>query len=165
MDKNTGCEVRGRQPTQVALSSQLPLVGASACWETLGFSVEHMPQSYPIQEVRELGYLYTNSHQLLIEDCFQEAQILWNFCPASRAGKTGLMARESAQPREFRCWQLEVGPVQTEMIRTRGYGWGNDSICCTVLKTSCVQGSHLTVREVDFVCLHRADSLLEETNK
>lgn len=61
---------------------------------------------------------------------------------------------------------MEVGPARTETIRTRGYGWDNDSICYIVFKDFlCARHSHIIVIKMDFVCLHRVYSLVEETNK
>lgn len=69
----------------------------------------HAPQKYPIQEMRELECLCTNSCQSLANRFSQRTLIPCYFgllCPSI---KQNLVARDSPQEKACRCWHLEFG--------------------------------------------------------
>lgn len=52
----------GNRPLEVRYASVSPVCDlSSSCWESLGGDIDCTSLSYPLWELRELGYLYTSS--------------------------------------------------------------------------------------------------------
>lgn len=90
-------------------------------------TLEREPQSYPTQEARELGHLYTNSTSQWLRtpsavgyELLLGGVIPWHFWPVLNVHRWALVIRESPQAKRCGCEQLKAEPQSTEMGRVQG---------------------------------------------
>ena len=76
--------------------------------------------SYPTLGARSCG-TDPPFHQSLVKCCLWEVLILWYLWSAKWPKKS---PRQSPH-----CWRIGSGAGGTKMLRTKGCGWGIDSIC------------------------------------
>lgn len=116
--------------------------------ETLGSRTEHVPQRSctPGRGSWAACALTPMDHWLSMDP--------WGLYPAAGEGKGSFCGQRKCSAEGVPSWQVQVEPAWTKMIRTRGYGWGNDGICYIFFEDFlCARHSQIMLNEMDFVCL------------